>query len=123
MPNFNTIKNAANFDVSAIAPDSLTGYILEVDLKYPQHLHDQHTNLPTQSVRRSKGEAKFLATLYDKQRYVIYYRNLQQCTRHDLRLTKIHWVQLFVQFAWLHEYIELIHSLELVQKRFPEKFM
>jgi len=36
----------ANFHISAIAPDSLTGYILEVELEYSQHLHDRHTNLP-----------------------------------------------------------------------------
>ncbi|KYN42055.1 hypothetical protein ALC56_03524, partial [Trachymyrmex septentrionalis] len=31
----------ANFNVSAIAPDSSIGYILEVDLEYSQHLYDR----------------------------------------------------------------------------------
>jgi len=76
-----------------IASDSPTGYIFEVDLEYPQNLHDTHTDLsfcPTRDKLLGKREEKLLATLYNnKQRYVIHYRNPQQCTRHDLRVTKI----------------------------------
>ncbi|KYN30743.1 hypothetical protein ALC56_14987 [Trachymyrmex septentrionalis] len=107
---FQWVEDAANFDASAIAPDSPTGYILEVDLEYPQHVHDRHTDLPfcpTRDKPPGKREHKLLATLYDKQRYVIHYRNLQQCTRHGLRVTKIHRVLQFAQSPWLREYIEL----------------
>ncbi|KYN30140.1 hypothetical protein ALC57_00402 [Trachymyrmex cornetzi] len=110
---FRWVEDAANFDVSAIAPDSSTGYILE----YPQRLHDRHTDLPFCPMRDKppgKREDKLLATLYDKQptlydkqRYVIHYRNLRQCTRHGLRVTKIPRVLQFAQFAWLRDYIEL----------------
>jgi len=84
-----------------IALDSQTGYIFEVDLEYPQNFHDTQTDLPFCSTRDklpSKREEKLLATLYNKQRYVIHYRNLQQCTRHGLRVTKIHRVLQFTQF-------------------------
>ncbi|KYN12413.1 hypothetical protein ALC57_15418 [Trachymyrmex cornetzi] len=107
---FRWIKDVANFDASAIAPDSPTGYILEVDLEYPQHLRDQHIDLPFCPMRHKppgKREDKLLAMLYDKQRYVIHYRNLQQCTRHGLRVTKIHRILQFAQSPWLREYIEL----------------
>ncbi|KYN28522.1 hypothetical protein ALC57_02055, partial [Trachymyrmex cornetzi] len=90
---FQWVKDVANFDVSAIAPDSPIGYILEVDLEYPQHLDDVHADLPfcpTRDKPPGKREDKLLATVYDKKRYVIQYRNLQQCTRHGLRVTKIH---------------------------------
>ncbi|XP_018309128.1 uncharacterized protein [Mycetomoellerius zeteki] len=62
---------------------------------------------PTRDKPPGKREDKLLATLYDKQHYVIHYRNLQQCTRHDLRVTKIHRVLQFIQSAWLRDYIEL----------------
>jgi len=104
---FQWFEDAVNFD--AIAPDSSTGYILEVDLEYPQHLHDRHTDLPFCPMcdkPPAKREDKLLATLYDKQRYIIHYRNLQQCIRHGLRVTKIHRVLQFAQSPWLHDYIE-----------------
>ena len=109
-----------NFDV--IAPDSSTGYILEVDLEYPQHLHDRHTDLPfclTRDKSPGKREDKLLATLYDKQLYVIHYRNLQQCIRHGLHVTKIHRVLQFAQSPWLCDYIEL--NLERAQKTISKK--
>ncbi|XP_076672220.1 uncharacterized protein LOC143371155 [Andrena cerasifolii] len=107
---FQWVEDVANFNVSSIAVDSPTGYILEVDLEYPQHLHDAHADLPfypTRAKPPGKRQDKLLATLYDKQRYVIHYRNLQQCTHHGLRITKIHRVLQFALSPWLRDYIEL----------------
>ncbi|XP_077255644.1 uncharacterized protein LOC143893804 [Temnothorax americanus] len=90
---FRWVEDTSNFDVNAIALDSPTGYILEVDLEYPQDKHDAHADLPFCPMRDKppgKRQDKLLATLHDKKRYVIHYRNLQQCTRHGLRITKIH---------------------------------
>ena len=108
--DFRWIDDVSNFDVSSIALDSPTGYILEVDLEYPQHLHDMHTDLPfcpTRDKPPGKRQDKLLATLYDKKRYVIHYRNLQQCMRHGLQVTKMHRVLQFTQSPWLRNYIEL----------------
>ncbi|RLU24159.1 hypothetical protein DMN91_004369, partial [Ooceraea biroi] len=108
--DFQWVDDVSDFDVNAIAPDSSTGYILEVDLEYPQHLHDAHTDLPfcpTRDKPPGKRQNKLLATLNDKERYVIHCRNLQQCTRHGLRIIKIHRVLQFAQSAWLRRYIEL----------------
>jgi len=102
---FQWVEDISNFDVSAIAVDSPIGYILEVDLEYPQHLQDEHIDLPfcpTRDKPPGKRKDKLLATLYDKKHYVIHYRNLQQCTRHGLRVIKIHRI---LQF--LRKYIEL----------------
>ncbi|KMQ89466.1 hypothetical protein RF55_10901 [Lasius niger] len=83
----------------SVTSKSLIGYILEVDLAYPQGLHDSHADLPlcpTRDKPPGKRSDKLLATLYDKHRYVTYYRNLQQCVRHGLRMTKIHRILRFV---------------------------
>jgi len=100
---FRWIEDISNFDTYAIASDSATGYILEVDLEYPQSINDAHVDLPF--CPPGKRENKLLATLYDKKRYVIHY--LQQCTRHGLCVTKIHRVLQFAQSTWLRDCIEL----------------
>ena len=87
--NFQWVEDIINFDVSSIASDSPTGYILEVDLEYPQRLHNIHAPFcPTRAKPPGSRQDKLLATVYDKQRYVIHYRNLQQCTRHGLRIKR-----------------------------------
>ncbi|XP_072757319.1 uncharacterized protein [Anoplolepis gracilipes] len=122
--DFQWVDNVSNFDVSSIALDSSTGYILEVDLEYPQHLHDSHTDLPfcpTHDKPPGKREGKLLATVYDKKRYVIHYRNLQQCSRHGLRITKIHRILQFTQSPWLRTYIELNTKFRTLAKNDFEK--
>ncbi|XP_071635068.1 uncharacterized protein [Temnothorax longispinosus] len=82
---FRWVEDASNFDVNTIASDSPTGYILKVDLEYPQDKHDAHAYLPFCPMRDKppgKRQDKLLATLHDKERYVIHYRNLQQCMCH-----------------------------------------
>jgi len=90
--------------------DSPTDYILDVDLEYPQQLHDTHADLPFCSMRDKppvnvKTSCSPRYTI--KKRYVIHYRNLQQCTRHGLWITKIHRVLQFAQSPWLCDYIQL----------------
>ncbi|RLU15824.1 hypothetical protein DMN91_011580, partial [Ooceraea biroi] len=65
------VDDTSNFDVNMIAPDSPKGYILEVDLEYPQQLHDAHVNhpfCPTRDKPPGKRQDKLLATVYDKKR-------------------------------------------------------
>ncbi|XP_036148439.1 uncharacterized protein LOC118647504 [Monomorium pharaonis] len=121
---FQWVEDISNFNVNAIAPDSLTGYVLEVDLEYPQNLHDAHADLPfcpTRDKPPGTREEKLLATVCDKKRYIIHYRNLQQCTRHGLRVTKIYRILQFAQSAWLREYIELNTRFRTLAKNDFEK--
>ncbi|XP_011859786.1 PREDICTED: uncharacterized protein LOC105557208 [Vollenhovia emeryi] len=97
---FRWVDDVADFDFSAIASDSPTGYILEPP---------------------GKRQAKLLATLYCKKRYVIHYRNLQQCTRQGLRVTNIHRVLQFAQSAWFRDYIELNTQFRTLAKNNFEK--
>ena len=39
-------QNVDNFDVNSISKNSIYGYILEVDLKYPDELHNLHNEYP-----------------------------------------------------------------------------
>jgi len=64
MPNFDGSKTLRT--LSAIAPDLPTGYILEVNLKYPQYLYDRHTDLPfcpTRDKPPGKCKDKLLVTI------------------------------------------------------------
>jgi len=63
-----------------------------------------------------KREEKFLATLYDKKCYVIHYHNLQQCTHHGPRITKIHHILQFAQSPWFREYIQLNTNFRTLAK-------
>ncbi|KYM95313.1 hypothetical protein ALC62_14043 [Cyphomyrmex costatus] len=91
---FQWIDNVDSFDVMSVPIESDIGYILEIDLEYPYMLHDFHVDLPFCPTREippgGKRYEKLLATLHAKERYVIHYRNLQQCIRHGLVVTKIH---------------------------------
>ncbi|XP_039312526.1 uncharacterized protein LOC120359374 [Solenopsis invicta] len=122
--DFRWVDDITNFNFMDIALDSPTGYILEIDLEYPQHLHDAHIDLPFCPMRDKppgKRQDKLLATLYDKKRYVIHYRNLQQCTRHGLRVTKIHRILQFAQSPWLRDYIQLNTDFRTCAKNNFEK--
>ena len=43
---FKWLKNVDNFDVNLISEKSRIGYILEVNLKYPEELHKLHNDNP-----------------------------------------------------------------------------
>ncbi|KYN50341.1 hypothetical protein ALC62_14060, partial [Cyphomyrmex costatus] len=50
--DFRSIDDVQNFDFSTIALDSPTGYILEVDLEYSQHLHDAADNILAEKAQK-----------------------------------------------------------------------
>lgn len=104
-------------NIQAIADDSSVGYILEVDLQYPQTLHDLHKDYPfcpeNINVPGSKIAKKLLLTLYDKKNYVIHYKMLKLVLQQGLILKKVHQTGVleFRQSPWLKPYIELNTSL------------
>ncbi|XP_076278023.1 uncharacterized protein LOC143207955 [Lasioglossum baleicum] len=108
--DFRWVEDIDNFNIESIPIDSPVGYILEVDLEYPREIHDAHADLPfcpSHDAATSSSQRKLLATLRNKERYVIHYRYLQQSLKHNLKLKKIHRILEFQQSRWLHEYIDL----------------
>ena len=90
--------------------EAKVGYYFEVDLKYPEELHNAHKDLPyapdkekprkqwlsdyqqsffTSSSRAWTPTENLLTTLYDKDNYVVHQRNLRQYLSAGLRIKKI----------------------------------
>ena len=109
--NFKWVKNINEVEqkLMEIKSNSSIGYILEVDLEYPKNLHYEHNDYPIAlekiNIQKewlsnycleianehniSTGTTKKLATnLMDKNNYVIYYRNLQQCLELRMKVKK-----------------------------------
>ena len=116
-----------NLDLKKYYKENKKGIILEVDLEYPEKLHDLHNDYPlapekvkvtdnmlsnyckkiADKYNISTGLVyKLIPTLNKKEKYVLHYRNLQLYIDLGLKLTKIHRVLEFDQSPWLKQYID-----------------
>ena len=114
-------------DLGKYKTDGKKGLISEVDLEYPQELHNLHNDYPVcpEKVKVSNDMlsgyckkiakkykisiglvSKLIPTLRDKKEYVLYYRNLQLYLDLGLKIKKINRVLKFDQSPWLKEYID-----------------
>ena len=110
-----TDKEISKIDLGKYKADGKKGLILEVDLEYPQELHDIHNDYPVapEKVKVSNNMlsayckkiaerynisiglvSKLIPTLRDKKVYVLHYRNLQL---YCLKIKKVHQVLKFDQ--------------------------
>ena len=120
-----------DIDWKRIDTEGSTGYIIECDLKYPEVLHDQHSDFPLAPVKekvlnkelsgkqkemlenlknygfRRTPTEKLLLTLKDKNRYILHFRNLKLYLKLGLKLQNIHRVLSFEQENILKPYIDL----------------
>lgn len=97
--------------------DADYGFILEVDLLYPEFLHNDHNDFPfcpEKCIPPGGKNIKLVPNLYNKYNYVIHYVHLKKCIEHGLVLRKIHRAITFKQSAYMKQYIEL--NTELRQK-------
>ena len=91
--NFEWIEE--NFQVNEVfiknyKEESDKGYFLEVDVQYPENLHEIHSHLPLLPKRmKTEKVEKLVTNLYDKTEYVIHKRNLKQTLKHGLILKKV----------------------------------
>ena len=87
-------------------PDQITSCTLEVDLEYPEELHDSHNDylLATENVEVN-GTKKLIPHLGNRKNYVIHYENLRQCLKYGMKLTKIHRGIKYEESDFLSKYI------------------
>ncbi len=106
------------------------GYILEVDLEYPEELHLSHNSFPlapesaeigwshlspySRSCLRALGQdptkykaTKLTSTFHPRRKYLVHGLNLALYLKHGLRLTKIHRGITFHQSRYLESYITM----------------
>ena len=94
---FKWIENILQFNKDVIEnynEDSDEGYFLEVNVQYPENLHNLHNDLPflPERMKIEKME-KLLANLNNKKEYVIHIKNLKQALNHGLVLTKLNLIK------------------------------
>ena len=111
--NFKWVKNIDKIEqkLMRIKKNSSNGYVLELDLEYPQELHDIHNDYPLAPEKINIPKEwlsdyclkianvhnittgtvkKLVPNLVNKNNHVIHYRNLQQCLEIGMKFKKIH---------------------------------
>lgn len=129
--DFEWVKNVETQDVKNIESeimntpsDSETGYMLEVDLKYPSYLHDLHNDYPfcPEHMKTSQSnDQKLVLTLRNKYNYILHYETLKLALKHGLQLMRVHKILKFKQSRWLEKYIMLNTHQRTLSKNDFEK--
>ena len=84
------------------------GYILDVNVDYPNKLQNLHSDLPFLPERMViNNTKKLVCNLNDKKNDVVHINVLKQALDHGLKLRKVHRVIEFDHEAWLKEYIDV----------------
>ena len=125
--------------------DDDTGFIVEVDCSYPDHLHDLHSDFPLAPTKEAIDESwlsqyqsdlldemqikkppkvkKLIQTLFDKNNYTVYYQTLKLYVELGLVVTKLHRVLSFKQDKWLAPYVRLnTNKRKQAKTKFEEDF-
>ena len=114
--------------IMKIGPNAKKGWILEVDLEYPEDLRDSHKDYPLAPEKRAMelwkiseyqrrlmadmrleppNTEKLVLTLEDKEKYVTHYKNLHFYLSQGMRLKKVHRLLEFNQEPWIEPYIRM----------------
>ena len=100
------------------------GYILEVDLEYPENLFEHHKDFPLcpeKLITPTAKNEKLVTTFYPKLNYVVHYRNLQLYVNLGIIVKNVHKILQFSQSAWMKPYIDLNTKLRANAKNNFEK--
>jgi len=120
-------KEIDALNIINIANDNCEGYIFEVDLIYPNSLHNLHNDFPLApeqlnvemnmlsdyQIKLGKlfnitnyKSIKLIPNLNDKKKYIVHYRNLQLYISLGMCVSKVYRVLTFKQSPWMRKYIE-----------------
>jgi hypothetical protein len=89
--NFKWVKPTLD-GINDLNETSPIGRIYEVDVSYPEHLHDKHNDLPflpQNGIPMGSKVKKLMATFEKKNNYLIHYRNIQQAIANRLIVEKV----------------------------------
>ena len=96
--------------------------VLEVDMEYPEKLHDLHNDYPLAPERLTINKVeKLIPNLNDKKNYIIHYENLKLYESLGLKITHIHRGVTFEESEWMKPYIDLNTRLRTEAKNDFEK--
>ena len=134
--NENQVKSFSLEEIMKIDESDLTGYLFEVSLEYPEHLHDQHNDYPLApehvlpeyrhlsplqknlakqyNLPKNGNTKKLIPNLNDKKNYIVFGTALKLYLELGMRLTNIHRIMAFEQEAWLAPFIA--HNTEMRKK-------
>ena len=119
---FKWLNNVDEFDVMSISEKNPIGYFLDVDLKYPDELHELHNDYPIAPEKIAVSSdmlsnyckkiadkyeikvgdvKKLIPNLGNKTNYVVHYRNLQLYLSLGMKLIKIHRVLKFKNLMYI----------------------
>ena len=101
-----------NLNIMDVDDNGPEGYVLEVDVHYPDTLYDDHSDLPflVEKMVPPSASSKFsklIPNLNDKKKYIVHYRTLKQAINNGLMVMQTHRVLKFNQSTWLKTYIDL----------------
>ena len=123
--NFKWVEDISEVHESFIKSyngESDEGCFLELNIQYPENVHNLQTDLPflPERMKIEKVE-KLVANLHDKTGYIIYLRNSKQALSHGLVLKKVYRVIKFNQKDLLKPYIDMNNKLGKKAKNDFEK--
>jgi hypothetical protein len=115
-------QEVLDFDLGKLCVDESVGYLLEVDLDYPEFLHTRHNCYPLAPEHLVISEdmlsdfqrendtpcnniPKLVPNLMDKKNYHVHSSNLQLYLELGMVCTKVHRIVQFNQSPWAKEYI------------------
>ena len=142
-----TQNQISKIDWANLSSESNTGYILQVDIEYPDFLHKDHESLPicpehkdinyhdlseysklayekiygsSSKVFHHKSK-KLTVSFETKYSYVIHYNNLKEYMKLGLKLLKIHRVISFEQRPFMRPYVDKCTQMRKMATTLVEK--